>query len=539
LSWIADGLKTADGSLSLETLSLKGTRVTLTSLKGIQDAFLYSSLRCNDSYLGAWPLSRVDDRKAINHYHKRGCAATKIQALVRSSHEKETLQRAREEHAKKRVAVRIGALLRRRKARELFKKLKLTRKKQQASSIKMQCAFRCYLSKKALERLYKQKIDMLKPHSSITIQKHYRGVLGRRKAAKVKRQAMLEAERRLRAIVQLQGWSRMLIARRLKAALQYQFLRNEAKRIRAAVSIQSIWRRYTANQALVKQKAAFTEQQQRKIAAVSKLYGIFRQFLFKKVVEVRVFKSKERARCALAIQRWYRRMEEDKRRRIISERVELALRVDATVLIQRNLRKRAAYLLFLAEKKRRDIMLTLREEKAQVICHFGRLCIAKNLMRRRQEEFDEEVKRVYMFRMWASTKIAAAWRGKVGRDIANNARMLRAQRWKALWSQEHGMAFYYNLDTGETRWEKPQVLLDLEPKPVCSNCFEFQAEMECCECEEFYCTRCFECIHLGGRRALHHFKCVFDFYGRRKDLNLEQWISLQDTQGKMKKLQIN
>jgi len=529
LSWISDGLKTADGTLSLETLSLKGTRVTLSAVKGIQDAFPYSSLRSNDSYLGAWPQSRVDDRKMIKHYHKRACAAAKIQALVRSRQEKDTLQRAREEYAKKRVAVRIGALHRGRKARELFKKLKLARKQQQVSCRKLQCAFRCHSSKKVIARLRKQKYDRLRPQACKVIQRHYRGVLGRRKAARARHEAMLEAERRLRATVQLQAWARMLIARRLKAALKAQFLRREAERLRSAISIQCIWRQFAAKRRLAELKVAFMEQQQRELAAASRMYVILRHFGFRKAIKVRIAKTKERQRCALSIQLWYRQVKEDIRRRIIAEREELALRIQAVVIIQRNVRKRAAYLLLLAAKRTRHEMLARRDEKAHILCHFGRLCIAKNRMQTAREEFEEEVKRVYLLSMWASTKISAAWRGKLGRDMAKLARIIRAQRWKALWSEKDQMAFYYNLDTGETRWEKPQVLLDIEPKPVCCNCSNYQAEMECRECEEFFCTNCFEQIHMGGRRATHNYKTVFDFYGRRRDLNLEPWIPLQDT----------
>ena len=182
--------------------------------------------------------------------------------------------------------------------------------------------------------------------------------------------------------------------------------------------------------------------------------------------------------------------------------------------------------MLVAAKRARDEMLALRDGKAHILCHFGRLCIAKNRMQKAREEFEEEVKRVYLLSIWASTKISAAWRGKVGRDMAEAARIVRAQRWKTMWSEEDQMAFYYNLDTGETRWEKPQVLLDIEPKPVCCNCFNYQAEMECRECEEFYCTNCFDIIHLGGKRSTHHYKTIYDYYGRRKDINLEPWIPL-------------
>ncbi|KAL7450418.1 hypothetical protein ACHAWC_002336, partial [Mediolabrus comicus] len=343
LSWIADGLKIADdGTLSLECLSVKGTRITLSALKGLRDVFPNSTLRCNDSYLGAWPLSRVDDRKAIKHYHVRACAAATIQAVIRSRREKDTLQRAREARAKKKVAIRIGALFRGGKAREHFKKLKIARKRKQANAMKLQCVFRCYSSKKALERLYKEKYDRLKPHACRTIQRHYRGVLGRRKANKAKQVAMLEAQRRLQAAVRLQAWSRMMIGRSVKAALKAKFLRREAVRLRSTVIIQSIWRRYLAKCTLVKLRTAFMKENQRKLAAVSRLYAACRRFLFKKALNTRLAKSRERIRCATAIQRWYRQVKEDIRLRIIAEREALVLRIKAAVLIQRNLRKRAA-----------------------------------------------------------------------------------------------------------------------------------------------------------------------------------------------------
>lgn len=529
LSWIADGLKNMDGSLSLETLSLKGTHVTLPAMKGIQDAFEYSTLRSNSSYFGAWPLSRIEDRKIIKHYHKQACAAAKIQALVRSRQEKDTLQRAREQFAKKRVAVQIGALLRGRKARELFKKLKLARKQQLVTCRKLQCAFRCYAAKKARRRLHKQKFDRLRPLACKVIQRHYRGVLGRRKAARARHDAMLEAERKQNAAVRIQAWSRMLSATRLKAVLKDQLLRREAKRLRSAISIQCLWRRYAAKRHLAELRVAFMEQRRLELAAASRMYAIIRHFGFRKAIKARITKSKERTRCALAIQSWYREVKEDIRRRIIAEREELELKQQAALVIQRAARRRAAYHLLIAAKRARDEIIALRDEKAHILCHFGRLCIAKNRMQRARMEFEEEVKRVYLLSMWASTKISAAWRGKVGRDMANEARIIRAHRWKALFSEEDQMPFYYNLDTGETRWEKPQVLLELEPKPVCCNCFNYQAEMECRECEEFYCTNCFDVIHMGPKRRTHHYKTVYDYYGKRKDLNLEPWIPLQDT----------
>ena len=531
LSWIADGLKTKDGSLSLETLSLKGTRVTQSAMKGIQDSFAYSSLRSNNSYFGAWPLSRVADRRTINLYHKRACAAAKIQALVRSRQEKDTLQRARVAYAKKLVALRIGALLRGGKARRTFMMMKMERKRQIVSCRKLQCAFRCHAAKRVRRRLQRKRMNKLMPQACKVIQKHYRGVLGRRKAARARYEAMLEAKRRSQAALRIQSWTRMIIACRLKAALKTEFLRKEAERLRCAIHIQCAWRGHAAKKQLTELKVAFMEQRRLELAAAARIYAIFRHFGFRKAIKSRIDKSKERVVSTLLIQRWYRQMKENIRRRIMNEKLELESRMQAAIVIQRNARKRMSYLLFLAARKERDAMLALRDENAHILCHFGRLCIAKSRMQKRREAFDEEVRRVYLLGMWAATVISSAWRGKVGRDTAKAARAIRAQRWKALWSEDEMMTFYYNLDTGETRWSKPQVLLDLEPKPVCCNCSSYLAEIECQECEEFYCTPCFQNIHMGGKRRTHNYKTVYDYYGRRRDLNTEPWVPLEDVKG--------
>jgi hypothetical protein len=102
LSWIAEGLKQneLERCVSLETLSLKGTKVTSLAVESIRDRFPYSSIRNNSSFLGFWPHARIADRKEINNYHKRAHAAAIIQACVRSRREKGTILRAKEEYCK-------------------------------------------------------------------------------------------------------------------------------------------------------------------------------------------------------------------------------------------------------------------------------------------------------------------------------------------------------------------------------------------------------------------------------------------------------
>ncbi len=79
-------------------------------------------------------------------------------------------------------------------------------------------------------------------------------------------------------------------------------------------------------------------------------------------------------------------------------------------------------------------MIALWEDSATTLCRFGRLCVAKIRMQRRWEEFDEEIRRSFLLKIRASTKIAAGWRGKLGRVRAKDARVIRAQRCKAMFS---------------------------------------------------------------------------------------------------------
>lgn len=60
-------------------------------------------------------------------------------------------------------------------------------------------------------------------------------------------------------------------------------------------------------------------------------------------------------------------------------------------------------------------------------------------------------------------------------------------------------------------------LLELEARPVCSNCEFYEAKMECSDCREFFCFQCWDAVHYGGKRSMHKFRTLYDFYDRRVD----------------------
>ena len=194
-----------------------------------------------------------------------------------------------------------------------------------------------------------------------------------------------------------------------------------------------------------------------------------------------------------------------------------ALRERSSVVIQCLARKYMARALVQQRREFQRAKLLQREEKALLLTSWWRGCLAQRRLWELKRLQQEKIRREIKVHHWAATTIASGWRGKLGRKKVKGARLAKMERWKELWSKEEDRPFYYNQLTGETRWRKPQALLDLEPRPVCSNCNYYEAQNECADCIEFFCHQCWQAVHYGGRRAQHKFRCLYDFYGRRVD----------------------
>jgi hypothetical protein len=80
---------------------------------------------------------------------------------------------------------------------------------------------------------------------------------------------------------------------------------------------------------------------------------------------------------------------------------------------------------------------------------------------------------------WGATTIQSLVRGKAGRRKAHEMKLVHMARWKEMVDEDKGIPFYYNKITGEMRWRRPQDFLELLPRPVCSNCEQFEGEQQC------------------------------------------------------------
>ena len=303
LSWITDGLKqnyeglglkqNSEGYVSLETLALKGTGVTAAALKGIRDRFRYSQLKNNAGFHGFWPLSRTDDRKVMNIYHERARSAAIIQARVRARRERDTLLLAKRDFYKKRAAVLVGARLRGGRARRRYRREQRARKRRVASSLRLQCALRCRLARKRARRQREKRWLAVAPRAATTVQKHWRGVRGRRKAHNEREKKIAWQKLETVASIQLQSWWRMLRAKRVLMALDQKLQEMLKLRCRAAIVIQCAWRSHKGVDALQVLKEEFLKFQELQRLSALRIKGTFKTIMFRKVIRIRIEQTRK------------------------------------------------------------------------------------------------------------------------------------------------------------------------------------------------------------------------------------------------------
>ena len=189
----------------------------------------------------------------------------------------------------------------------------------------------------------------------------------------------------------------------------------------------------------------------------------------------------------------------------------------AALIMQRAWRRKAAQKLIEAMKAEKKRMERLRESMASLIERWWRGVIARREAAELKKQYLAQLRRMADLENWGATMIAACWRGKGGRDLWRERVWQKKARWKEMWSEEEARKFYYNQISGEIRYRKPQDLLDLMKRPICSNCEFYEARVECSNCTEFFCHQCWDSVHFGGKRSKHLFRNLYDYYEKRVD----------------------
>ena len=517
LSYISNGMRNHTGDNTISTLSLKGTKVTSAALRATQYTFQYSDIKTNQSYLGFWPMSRVSDRKFINDYGLTIHAAVKIQAFCRRILGCKVVGIARMKRKRILSTIRLQAFWRGIKIRKWINALKARKYLEEESILKIQCWFRCQLAKKAFSLQVKIKWLADTSIAAVKVQKLVRGINSRHKVKVMIKEREISIVKRNDASITIQ-----CAYRRVEALKEYNsLLRNKIdleRRIHGSIMFQKTWRMYDAKKnVLCFRKKLLSELEQKKKNSVQLILRSFRNYKFRMMIHKGVLLTSRRHNMAKIIQCFWRiqlAVNDYYRRKEIRN---ATLRTCASIVLQCFIRRVNALVLLKQLRKDHMQLMALKNAKALVLTKWWRTVQARKRLKELKYAYFFKIRAQMELENWAATKISSVWRGKIGRDKAKEMDIFRKGRWKQFYSDEEKRHFFYNQITGEMRWRKPQQLLNVEPRPPCSNCNSFLAQVECRDCAEFFCDECWEAVHYGGKRSLHAFRSLYDFYGNRVD----------------------
>ncbi|KAG3033159.1 hypothetical protein PC123_g2540 [Phytophthora cactorum] len=515
ISWLAEKCT------KLMLLDLTGCpKIRSFSIKSLASSWKFAVYTSNDQFKGMTPRHRAEDWLFIEDYGKYWRAAVHIQCMYRARVARRIAQQKREECLILWVATRLQSVYRGRQARKYAVILRLQFYKETEAATRIQRAYRQLLArretrrlreirhheeilqaariiqaswrkKRLRERLQSRHLrrlayeDKLR-RSAIRIQRHWRGKRGRERTNLLRTAKIAKEREEFEAARQLQSIYRVRIARRAANLKREELKNEESRRERAAKTLQKCIRRHKARKEL-RAMQAYVAGMNDAATRIQQNWRSKKKYQANQVIVMVRQKKRENAAAVKLQAAWKRR----------KARIEVSLMrlardfqqqklVDATLMVQTNWRGRHGRL------QAHSIKQTAMEKISQLV----------------KIQHD------------AVTLVQAHYRGCKGREKYREAQLNKKKRWKEITRPENGEKFYYNRVTGEVRFRRPQDVLDLLPKPLCENCESSatsEATMECKDCGELFCGVCWANVHSGGRRKLHEFRALYDYYNRRVD----------------------
>ncbi|GMH88698.1 hypothetical protein TrVE_jg986 [Triparma verrucosa] len=517
LAWIADGMKNSVNETTLVTLSLKGTRCSNAALKAVKDRYRYSDMRNNESFFGLWPHSRATDRMVINDYGLLYRSATKIQSLYRARKDRQKTGVKKVQHCRTKATLLCQKRWRGRKGREKAMQMRDEQQFKHDAAHVIQNMYQAWKGRKWLRARRNKKWLNGANGSATLIQKRWRGCMGRSKFESTRKQRLYILELQSRASVEIQKICRSHLAKLEHKRRADNKIANDRLRFYSTWKIQGSWRQHTARERLKRQRKWVQNRFESRNSSATKIQVRYRAYRCRMILSTMVSDKREQTKAATYVQACWRArlawLEVETKRQIWLAEQESK----AALIMQRAWRRKAAQKLIEAMKAEKKRMERLRESMASLIESWWRGVIARREAAELKKQYLAQLRRMADLENWGATMIAACWRGKGGRDLWRERVWQKKARWKEMWSEEEARKFYYNQISGEIRYRKPQDLLDLMKRPICSNCEFYEARVECSNCTEFFCHQCWDSVHFGGKRSKHLFRNLYDYYEKRVD----------------------
>ncbi len=492
-------------------------RVTHRALIAVQSYFQYSSIKKNLAFFGFFALSRAQDRRSINEHSREAHYVALIQAIFRARRSRLEVSEIRERHRKAHMATKLTASWRGWFARSLARKYRHERRCRRSAAVRLQCFVRVMLARAVVTKLHYRQWRLKAPIMATMIQRVFRGYRGRTLALHMF-ESKIETQRQLDlSSIRIQNIARMHIALQ-----KVKFLRGVAAsmkeiKIACCVRIQKMWRSELARREMNEHRLQLFLSWKKESRASNSIVRMIRCHIFRLCVHKKVLRKTLLRDNALKIQRWYRDVREATKAKALEKLRIATFRNGMAVKIQSFARRWLAKLKLHRLRVDKEKLESFLVKKATIITSWSRMQLAKVSALRLKKQRDLELKQRHAIETGAATQIETLCRGFLGRKISQQMVEQSRSRWKQMWSDEERIYFYHNQITGESRWEKPRELLELEMRPICSNCNFWDAQVECSNCDEFFCKTCWDAVHYGGKRKSHLFRSIYDYYNRRID----------------------
>ncbi|TYZ65217.1 hypothetical protein PybrP1_003992 [[Pythium] brassicae (nom. inval.)] len=486
LSWIAERCR------KLLLLDLTGCRrIQSFSIEALASDWKFAAYATSEQFTGMAPKHRAEDWLVIEQYGDCWRAATRIQCLYRARVARRVAAHKRAEKLVLWVATRLQSVYRGRHARRLAVLKRLQRNRAIDAATRAQSKFRQRAAAAEVAQMREARAQQRLQDAAQRIQAAWRRKRLRHKLHSRSLLRRAHEERVQRAATKLQcAWRGKQASTRTSVLCAAKAAKARDERD-AANRMQSLFRARAARRAVAQRREALRDEQLRRERAALRVQAHVRRRRAQKELATRAMRAKRVNDAAKRIQRRWRA----KKRWFASQLVLVARRRkaehDAAVRLQAAWKRKQG-------RAEAQLLRLVRARAQQQISHAA-LTVQTQWRAKRARAHVAAARQLALERVLleakvqhrAAARVQAHFRGRRGRERYRELVLLRKKRWKAVVQPENGQTFYYNKETGEVRFRRPQDLLDLLPKPLCDNC--------------------------GGRRRRHAFRCLYDFYAKRVD----------------------
>eukprot|EP00924_Labyrinthula_sp_SR-Ha-C_P014284 snap_masked-scaffold_20-processed-gene-0.34-mRNA-1 protein AED:0.76 eAED:0.77 QI:0/-1/0/1/-1/1/1/0/1043 len=390
----------------------------------------------------------------------------------------------------------------------------------------------CYRRYSGIKIYQKRKIEKAKKErrkAAISFQVGWRGFQARKILECKKLQFARENRLFIRSVLRLQCRHRQKVAEAQLEKLKQDFKIKKSAEIRAALRVQKNFRGKQDRNKFRKMLQVKEQLLRRRNTGAIILQHFFKGILKGKLEKLALKQLFLRGKSASCIQNAFRVYRGKCHLYFLRRIKEIKKMNESALLVQRAVRRKSAYKVYLLMQEKKQRLLNKKLEIVIKIQNIFRGNKDRKSFKKLMDNIQAKKDRRTQLEVWASVSIQRCFRGFLGRKQAaiSLEEKLRCWSWKELETEER-QRYYFNPNTGEVRWRKPQILLDLEPRPLCSD--GELAVMECRDCSEFYCEQCFGYVHSGGKRIYHEFRSLYDYFGRRIDYGEGEWPSTWPTE---------